>query len=1051
MYRQCFILTILLLSTMLGPITFPADTAFLTNFNDPLSMIETRLKMEIAANQELGTSAILEFSSELTAFDLSQIEKTGIEFVRRGNKIVNVGKIYSAIIHDSNSLHDLVGLGLIRATSGNKQYFPSLASSVPAIRADDVWNNLQRNGNSIDGSGATVAVIDTGADWLHPSFWRAYDAEFDFIYSAPYYYIDLDGDMVADPNEGPILTVNGQIESLFSYSSDYMYVSTDGNGAFDYADGDNWIGGIDANDDGYIDRTSEKAVILNISKVSILYDQFASNVYIRGVNLTQAISIRDSNSLGHGTHVSSTIAGGQVGMTSQVGVAPGADLIIIRSPLNSADIIDGISFAIEHDADIINMSFSSYLGFLDGTDPEDLAVTEAFLKYGMLTTAAAGNLGGKPKHARFTVPSGNNSSVLLDVDNEKQYSYLSILWRSSDRDEHIILNPPSGEPIDLGAYYDIAGNAFALTEETLSAYVFCEISPRGMNNIIIQVSTPDHGWLDGTWEIVVENPSGENILIDGYAWDGTENAWSTTDLEFLSQRDNYHTISSPATSDFAIAVSSYSEASSSITLSSSRGPRIDGAAKPDIAAPGASIIAARNSLTNLWWAKDGTSMASPHIAGAIALILQAEGDNNPWRAYTALVNGAGGLSNHNPLAVNDFGHGLCDVALSVMHVLNESIQPGSTQSDWSIIEPLASDSLDPMVSPGLDIRLIKVFQQTEDLAFLVTTTASNNFSGTDMLSVEWNTDSNPSTGINGADILLNLTSSVLQIYEWTGSTYEVSALDGSWWNDSNSLFLRVEGLTEVTRGSIVVATHNSTMKYVDSTDPSELVDTWRPLIDNLAIESVGDALVIEIVTNDRDSPVDENAVGISIVDGGLLSLNSTILSGSNHIEYAIDFDFLYSEYVSSLIFNATSETQVTISPLVILSGSINGVVRFTSAVLDNFIVRVGFFIDEKITGEITLEGYELASEVLIGFQHASGVWRNFTLSGEGLYEFVIASSGFISGEYDVYAIAKGSSIKTAQMLFATLMVIVDNTLIVVGIVAVIAGLVMIFAVRRLRK
>ena len=322
---------------------------------------------------------------------------------------------------------------------------------------------------------------------------------------------------------------------------------------------------------------TDKAVILNVSKVAILYDQFSSNVYVRGVNLTQAVSIGDSLDIGHGTHVSSIVAGGQIGMTSYVGVAPGADLIVIRSPLDSADILDGISFAIENDANVINMSFSSFLGFLDGTDPEDLAVNEAFLKYGVITTAAAGNLGGKSKHARFSVSSGNSTAALLDVEHEPQYSYLSVLWRSSDRDEHIILKPPTGDPIDFGAYSDLAGNSFALTEDTLSAYVFCEISPRGMNNIIIQIATADQDWMDGLWTVIVENPSGENIWVDAYAWDGY---WETTHLQFLNQTSNYYTVSSPATADFAIAVSSYSEASSSVTSSSGKGPRIDGFPKP---------------------------------------------------------------------------------------------------------------------------------------------------------------------------------------------------------------------------------------------------------------------------------------------------------------------------------------------------------------------------------------------------------------------------------------------------------------------------------------
>jgi subtilisin family serine protease len=952
--------------------------------------------------------------------------------------------VYSAEVSDIEALSALQAFGLIRASSGSKQYVPSLSSSVRAIQADEVWGDLKIDGSPVDGTGTRVAIIDTGANWNHPSFWRTSAGEYDFFQFESDFYLDLDDDGNPDPGEGPVRAEDGSISPIFSYGSNYMFLDNDGSGGFDYGAGDRWIVGVDENDDGQIQLTDEPGMMLNISKIAVFYDQTSDDVYFRGVNLTTSLGMGDSN--GHGTHVASTIAAGQPGFTSFVGVAPGADLIIIRSPLTSTAILDGISFAVEYDADVINLSFSSYLGFLDGTDLEDLAVNEAFLEHGIVSVAAAGNLGDKEKHSRFGVASASASGANVDVRNPPDYSFVSVLWHSDDRDEHVILTPPEGEEVDLGEFSSLAGTAFALNTDHLSAYVFAEISMRGMNNIIIQVQTGEHFWENGIWEVSVENPSGPPLTVDVYAWDGD---WSSTNMQVATDIDYGHTISSPGTADLAITVAAYSEIGSTILSSSSRGPRIDGAHKPSLAAPGSNIYAAnyRYLQGSLWSSKSGTSMASPHVAGAAALVFQCLIEENAWPTYSALLAGAGGNSSHFDSSSPLWGHGLCDSLFSVFHILNSTLASGATETEWSGLPELVADPDDSEIASGLDLLSAKALVHEEAIGFAITLEGDANFTDSNELSVEWDQDSNPSTGLGGIDVLVNLTGGSVTAYEWVGSAYEESEMSVTSWTESNIVFIRMNGIESGRRGSVSIATHNSTLSYVDQTNLVEIPDYFRPLFKDVVFSSDSENLNITLVMKDIDTTISEVTVGWDIVDGPLRSLASGMAGSVSEVVVYIEEQLLDSEYANSMLANVTSEENVFFSPLIPLSSLVGFRLQFTSGVLDQDVVSIGLLSGGVISGSFTLDGFNLAEDVYVAFRHqSSGFWLNFSLSSnDGVYDFSIRASSFSEGSYDVFAIAIGRGVPNTEMQFAMLNIVQDASMIVIGalVVGVVIALVIV--------
>ena len=96
------------------------------------------------------------------------------------------------------------------------------------------------------------------------------------------------------------------------------------------------------------------------------------------------------------------------------------------------------------------------------------------------------------------------------------------------------------------------------------------------------------------------------------------------------------TIGSPGSADAALTVGAVDK-QNQLADFSSRGPRVgDGAVKPDISAPGVSIVAAKakdsiigEPVGDDYLRLDGTSMATPHVVGSVAILAQ---EHPNWKA-----------------------------------------------------------------------------------------------------------------------------------------------------------------------------------------------------------------------------------------------------------------------------------------------------------------------------------------------------------------------------------------------------------------------------------
>ncbi|HEL1929012.1 TPA: S8 family serine peptidase [Streptococcus suis] len=389
---------------------------------------------------------------------------------------------------------------------------------------------------------------------------------------------------------------------------------------------------------------SEKEIEAAKEAAGITYGEWFNDKVVFGYNYVDVNAVlKEEDKRSHGMHVTSIATGNPtqpVAGQLMYGVAPEAQVMFMRvfsdlkATTGAALYVKAIEDAVKLGADSINLSLGGANGSVVNMNENVTAAIEAARRAGVSVVIAAGNDGtfgsghsnpsadypdyglvGAPSTARdaISVASYNNTTVgskvinIIGLENNADLNYGKSSFDNPEKSpvpfeigkEYEYVYAGIGQASDFDGL-DLTGKLALIKRGTITfSEKIANATAAGAVGVVIFNSRPGEAnvsmQLDDTAiaipSVFIPLEFGEALAANSYK------------IAFNNETDIRPNPEAGLLSDF-----------------SSWGLSADGELKPDLAAPGGAIYAAIND--NDYANMQGTSMASPHVAGAAVLVKQ---------------------------------------------------------------------------------------------------------------------------------------------------------------------------------------------------------------------------------------------------------------------------------------------------------------------------------------------------------------------------------------------------------------------------------------------